>query len=469
MTFERGSADELKAQLLDPSLLEADKLRRDAHYNKRLVPALRMIGLTLIVIGVFFHLKFIDHVEASPVVSRLALLYGIYAIGSWGFLAVLYRPRARFHWGDFFLATDPLVWMAALYCTGAEHSVLFVILLARVADQTNTTFLRCVHFLNITAVTYLIFLTALNLGEREIDWMVQGSKLAILYLAGIYISLTALAAQRLRNRTRQAVRLAKDTIDELASQNTELVKARAAAEEVSRLKSQFLATMSHELRTPLNSVIGFCQLLEDPGSGELNERQKRYLKNSLASAGRLQALIGDILDLSKIEAGGLDIHLGPVDLKVLLHQSAEAISAQAATRHIFISESYEESLPLAHADGSRLRQVCDNLLSNAVKYNREQGHIELSTRRQGETLVLAVQDSGPGIPAEEQARVFDAFVQLDAGYSRRTEGAGLGLALSKALCDLQGAELRLVSPLGPEGGSRFEVHLRPFQRLKTGA
>lgn len=459
-----SSALDLKAQLLNPPLLEAAKLRRDANYNQRLVPALRVVGLTLIVIGVFFHLKFIDLVDPRPVVGRLAVLYGAYGFGSWLFLVTFYRPKESFHWGDFFLATDPLVWMLAIYHTGAEHSVLFIILLARVADQANSTFMRCVHFLNITALTYLIFLVGLEVGGHDIDWLVQGSKLTILYLAGFYISLTALAAQRLRDRTREAVRLAKDTVEELAHQNTELAQARAAAEEVSRLKSQFLATMSHELRTPLNSVIGFCQLLEEPSSGELNDRQKRYLNNSLTSARRLQALIGDILDLSKIEAGGLDIEIGPVDLKLLLRQSAEAISVQAAARRIEVKETYQDGLPPACADGSRMRQICDNLLSNAVKYNREGGRIALSTRGDESGLVLAVEDTGPGIPSEQHQRVFDAFVQLDAGYRRRTEGTGLGLALCKALCDLQGAELRLISPLGPDGGTRFEVHLKAYRK-----
>ena len=454
---------ELKDQLTNPSLYEAAKFRRDANYNRNLVPALRLVGLTLIVIAVFFHLKYIDGVDPTAVTWRLASLYACYGLGSWVVIKALYVPRRKPHWGDLFLVIDPAIWMVAIYLTGAEQSDLFFILLARVADQTNTKFLRCIHFLNITALSYVIMLVWLDASGRPIDWTPQWSKLGFLYLSGFYISLTALAAQRLRERTRQAVHLAKDTIDELESQNAELAHARAAAEEVSRLKSDFLATMSHELRTPLNSVIGFCQLLEDPAAGELNDRQKRYLNNSLTSAHRLHALIGDILDLSKIEAGGLEVDLGPVDLKMLLQQSVEAISVQASARGITISESFADA-GMAMADGFRLRQVIDNLLSNAVKYNVEGGRIVVSAQLGPEGVVLAIEDTGQGIPPEQQARVFEAFVQLDAGYQRRQEGTGLGLALCKALCELQGAKLSLVSPANAQGGSRFEVVLPVFRR-----
>jgi signal transduction histidine kinase len=458
------ATQDLKALLASPLLLEETKRRRDANHNQNLIPALRMVGLTFIVMAVFFHLKFIDHLDPRLVVSKLAILYAFYGGCSWLFLRAFYQSRSRLHWGDLFLVLDPALWMVAVYLTGADNSILFVILLARVADQTNTTFLRCLHFLNITASMYLVMVTVLHLGGRDIDWHLQAAKLAILYLVGFYISLTALAAQRLKNRTRQAVRLAKDTIDELAHQNTELAEARRAAEEVSRLKSGFLATMSHELRTPLNSVIGFSQLLEDPMAGDLNERQRRYLNNSLTGAHRLHALIGDILDLSKIEAGGLEVDLGPVDLKILLRQSVEAMSVQAAARKITVVENYQADLGMALADGFRLRQVTDNLLSNAVKYNVEAGEIQISTRLDGGALVISVQDTGPGIPADQQVRVFDAFVQLDEGYRRRSEGTGLGLALCKALCRLQNAELTLTSPVAAQRGSRFEVRLRPFRK-----
>jgi signal transduction histidine kinase len=311
-------------------------------------------------------------------------------------------------------------------------------------------------------------LVVLSLHGRDINWLLQGAKLVFLYLAGFYISVTALAAQRLRERTRQAVRLAKETVDELALQNEELIRARRAAEEVSRLKSEFLATMSHELRTPLNSVIGFCQLLEDSGSGQLNDRQRRYLTNSLSSAHRLHSLIGDILDLSKIEAGKLELDIGPVELKLLLRQSLQAISARASARRITVEERYAEDLGMARADGARLRQVCDNLLSNAVKYNVEGGHILVGTRAERARLVLSIEDTGPGIPLDQQKRVFETFVQLDAGYQRRTEGTGLGLALCKALCQLHDAELVLISPLTAEGGTRFEVWLHPFAKIGSG-
>ncbi len=455
---------DLKAQLANPPLFEASRVRRDRYYNTVLIPALRLVGLLLIVVGVFFHLEFIDGVDPREPVRSLALLYVAYGFGSWAFLRAFYRRDRRLHLGDVFLVLDPFLWTVAIYLTGAEHSILFIILLARVADQTNTTFLRCIHFLNVAALSYLGLLLVLVVGGQEMNWYLQGSKLAILYLTGLYISLTALAAQRLRERAREAIRLAKETVDQLALQNTELVQAREAAEEVSRLKSGFLATMSHELRTPLNSVIGFCQLLEDPETGELNERQMRYLNNSLTSAKRLHALINDILDLSKIEAEGLELDLGPVDLKMALRQAVEVVRQGAERRGIVITEEHQPDLPLALGDSLRLRQICDNLLSNAVKYNVDGGQIAVSTWREGTRVVMSVRDTGPGIPLEKQRRVFDAFVQLDAGYQRRSEGTGLGLALCMSLCQLQQAELTLISPLSDRGGCAFEVRWRAFRR-----
>jgi signal transduction histidine kinase len=458
---------DLKTQLSHPGLLEVAKLRRDMYYHQQMVPSLRLLGLSLLLLSVFFHLKYLDGVDPRPLVWRLAILYAVYGFGSWLFLLLVYRPNPRVPWGDLFLTLDPVLWILAIYHTGADHSVLFLMLLVRVADQTNSTFLRCVYFLNVTAATYLAMLGWLAWHDHPVDWPVQGAKLIFLYLAGTYISVTALTAQNWRSKTRQAVRLAKLALDELGFQNKELAEARRAAEEVSRLKSGFLATMSHELRTPLNSVIGFCQLLEEPGTGELNERQRRYLGNTLQSARRLHGLIGDILDLSKIEAGALELELGPVDLKHLLKQSVAAITAQAVARGIRIEQNHPTDLAPARADGFRLRQVCDNLLSNAVKYNNEGGQIVVATRTEGDRLVLSVQDSGPGIPPDRQERIFEAFVQLDAGYQRRSDGTGLGLALCRALCQLQKAELRVISPVSQEGGSRFEISLPIFPELDS--
>jgi PAS domain S-box-containing protein len=246
-------------------------------------------------------------------------------------------------------------------------------------------------------------------------------------------------------------------ITELKRTREALVVAKNDAERSNRFKDQFLSTMSHELRTPLNAVLGFSDLLREDRYGPLNEKQHRYLNHIVTGGKHLVRLINDILDLSRIEAGRLQ--LAPEDVRV-----DQAFAEACDTLHPLISKKKHVVIKHAtpglsvRADGMRLKQILMNLLGNAVKFTPEGGKIELTANRVGDLVRLEVRDSGPGIPPEEQNRIFEAFYRLGQN-AKGAEGTGLGLAITQRLVELHGGQLGLESH--PGSGSCFHFTL-PF-------
>lgn len=265
--------------------------------------------------------------------------------------------------------------------------------------------------------------------------------------------------QRTRRRaaeTRRAATFLEDQSDELTRLNTELERA-------SEMKSQFLANMSHELRTPLNSIIGFSEMLLTEDLGPLSETQQDFLATVARNGRHLLALIGDLLDLSKIEAGRLTLNVEVLDLSSLLQEAAESVRAQIEQRRHHFDLEPPPSGVAVRADRIRVRQVLLNLLSNAIKFTNEGGHITVAARLDdGNRLArVAVTDTGIGIAPEDQKKLFQEFVQLDAAASRRYEGTGLGLALSRRLVEEHGGSMGVESAVGR--GSTFWFTL-PVER-----
>lgn len=453
--FDMGHLAGERLQIFtDPGLVRQARRRRDRRYNAVVIPALRCVGLLLAAVCALVHLRFFEGQGPTSGWWSMLLFFAVYAVVSWLLLFKFYREKARIHLGDLFLGLDLPVWLAAVYITGAEHSLLYFILLARVADQTNTTFLRCLTFLNLACLSYLGMFVGLHL-VREVDWNLVWGQIGILYLVGFYISATAFTAQTLRRRTRQAVRVARDTIGELETRNLELAEARREAETANRIKSNFLAMVAHELRNPLNSVIGFSDLLDDPELG--NETQQQYLDGIRNGVERLYVLSGDILDMSKIEAGELEVVKESVRLASVLEDSIAAFAPMASKKKLDLILEVEPDLPEVLADPGRLRQIADNLLSNAVKYTPEGGRVVVGASRAGSGAVFTVVDSGPGIKPEDQERVFEPFSRLKG--RKREEGSGLGLALCLELTRLQNMEMQLESPVSDGTGSRFSVRI----------
>jgi signal transduction histidine kinase len=254
-------------------------------------------------------------------------------------------------------------------------------------------------------------------------------------------------------------------IRQLLEQSRQLLGAKVAAEQASRAKSEFLAAMSHELRTPLNAVIGFSQLLANKTYGELNERQLQYLTTILSGGRHLRRLIDDVLDLAKVDAGHLTLVLTSVAVADELDEVVGVVESLAREKNITVTTEVKDVLPAINADRQRIQQVIYNPLSNAIKFTEPGGFIKVAVdvaegAAHGEgALRITVTDTGVGIKAEDQARIFEAFEQVDSSYARDQGGTGLGLALTKKLVELHGGTISVVSEGVKGRGSVLTVRL----------
>jgi signal transduction histidine kinase len=256
----------------------------------------------------------------------------------------------------------------------------------------------------------------------------------------------------------QLERKVEERTHELQVALEQLAEKTRELEVASKHKSDFLANMSHELRTPLNAIVGFSQVLKERLFGEVNDKQEEYLDDILSSADHLLALINDILDLSKVEAGQVELETGLFSLREALERGVVMVRERASKNRVRLVLELDPAVDLVEGDERRIRQVVFNLLSNAVKFTPAGGQVDVSaTRRDGEVLV-AVTDTGPGIAAEDQARIFEEFQQAKSdGNGERPEGTGLGLALSKSLVELHGGRIWVESQ--PGHGSTFTFTL----------
>ena len=243
---------------------------------------------------------------------------------------------------------------------------------------------------------------------------------------------------------------------DLAVTNSELEIRNREVEKANRLKSNFLATMSHELRTPLNSIIGFSDLLAEQTAGSLTQKQERFVGHIQESSRYLLALISDILDLSKIEAGRLELKYQTFQMSVAVEEVLSTVRPLAVAKRTDLITEVGEELFL-NADRVRVKQVLSNLLSNAIKFTPEQGQVRLVARSEGSLLCTSVIDTGIGIPRKDQESVFEAFHQLPAATTGVREGTGLGLSITKLLVEQHGGRIWIESE--PGKGSRFQFTL----------
>ena len=234
--------------------------------------------------------------------------------------------------------------------------------------------------------------------------------------------------------------------------NDELDRLYGELEMASRHKSEFLASMSHELRTPLNAIIGFSQVLRERMFGELNAKQEEYLDDILASAYHLLSLINDVLDLSKVEAGQIELEIRPFSLRRALESGVVMVREHASDEGVRVDLSADPEIDPVDGDERRIRQVVFNLLANAVKFTPSGGSVEVSAARVNGEVRVSVADTGPGVPPEDHDRIFEEFQQTDVGVAVR-DGTGLGLALSKRLVELHGGRIWVESEAGT--GSTF--------------
>ena len=253
-----------------------------------------------------------------------------------------------------------------------------------------------------------------------------------------------------RKQTEQRVRTLQQ------SYMTELEARQKEAERLNRLKSEFMASISHELRTPLHTIIGFAELLEEETEGVLNEKQRRFLHHIHADSEHLLGLINDVLDLSRIEAGGLHLHTESLSLRTIAEETVNAIRPYADSKSVSIREGQHLDVSV-WADAMRLRQILYNLLSNGAKFTAAGGEVCVDAEVEGNSVRITVTDTGLGIAPEECMRIFDKFYQVGFTPVGVREGTGLGLAICKQLVEMQKGTIWVESE--PGQGSRFHFTL----------
>lgn len=243
---------------------------------------------------------------------------------------------------------------------------------------------------------------------------------------------------------------------ELATTNTQLENRNLEVEKANRRKSNFLATMSHELRTPLNAIIGFSELLAEETVGPLNQKQRRFVSQVKESSRHLLALVDDILDLSKIEAGHLELKYESFSLDAAAAEVLATVRPLAVAKQIDLETEFPGEITML-ADNLRLKQVLYNLLTNAIKFTPEKGSVHLITKAEQGFVKLSVIDTGIGIPREEHESIFEAFHQVSSTGVGSHEGTGLGLSITKLLIEQHRGRIWVESE--PGKGSCFHVTL----------
>ncbi len=283
------------------------------------------------------------------------------------------------------------------------------------------------------------------------------------WLAAAFNEMAAQIRERdaaLRDHQSQLERAVAERTAELVEANRRLTLARDQAETANRAKSAFLANTSHELRTPLNAIIGYAEMLEEDAEQSGLPELVTDLRRIQAAARHLLALINDVLDLAKIEAGRLEVRPEAIPAGEVVQEAMAAAALLAARNRNRLEAEFDTDAGCVYADRTRLRQCLLNLLSNAAKFT-ENGTIRVAVTRErngnGDWVAYRVQDTGIGIRPEDQERIFESFHQLDSSHARRHEGTGLGLAITRQLCQLMGGEIRLQSE--PGRGSTFTIWL----------
>ncbi|MCC6792518.1 MAG: PAS domain-containing protein [Thermomicrobiales bacterium] len=296
------------------------------------------------------------------------------------------------------------------------------------------------------------------------DRWVRMDRAPILDEDGGVIGLVGIARDVTQFRAAQAELEARTA--ELEREKERAERAVDAAREASRLKSEFLSTMSHELRTPMNAIIGYSHLLLDGLDGELTDQQAADIGQIARSADQLLALIDDVLDLSKIEAGRMDLMTEPIDIVGMVRQVVETLAPQAAAKSIALDVDVAGRIGEIDGDSKRIRQILLNLVSNAVKFT-ERGQVTVAVRALPGWIEIRVTDTGVGIERDALAYIFDEFRQADGSTTRRFGGTGLGLAIARNLARLHGGDIDVVSTVGI--GSTFTRRLPARRRIETSA
>jgi signal transduction histidine kinase/ABC-type amino acid transport substrate-binding protein len=296
--------------------------------------------------------------------------------------------------------------------------------------------------------------------SEVVKFRLPGWVLNVGIVVGVVLLTTLIASLVLKDqvdaRTRELRQVNREMEQRITDRTAELRAAMKRAQEADHLKSAFLATMSHELRTPLNSIIGFTGIMLQGLAGPLNEEQRKQMTMVQNSSRHLLALINDVLDISKIEAGQLELSVTSFDLRASVEKVVKTVSPLAEAKGIDVRVDIEDDVGAVVTDQRRLEQVILNLLNNALKFT-EKGYVKVTCRGEADQYLLSFSDTGIGMRPEEIPGLFRPFHQIDASLTRRHEGTGLGLSICRRIVDAMGGSILVESQWGV--GSTFAVRL----------
>jgi signal transduction histidine kinase len=304
--------------------------------------------------------------------------------------------------------------------------------------------------------TYYVSLKRWTSEEVQFKFPVWLQILGIVAGIALLMSLvgSSILKRQVNMRTRELIQINKEMEQRIIKRTAELAAAMEKAQAADRIKSAFLATMSHELRTPLNSIIGFTGIMLQGLAGPLNEEQHKQMVMIQNSSRHLLSLINDVLDISKIEAGQLELSNNPFELRPSIEKMVKLISPLAEKKNLDLKLDIAENVGAIIADQRRLEQIILNLLNNAVKFT-EKGYVHISCRMENAMCILSVADTGIGMMQDELPKLFQPFYQIDSGTTRKAEGTGLGLSICRKILELMNGSIVAQSEFGK--GSVFTI------------
>lgn len=432
--------------LVDADAIARQSAKRRRHLNVVTYPTSRTIGFQLLIMAMIGHnLLILQDAPWKPMLVYVAVVES-YCVLSWWTLSKFFDRIKAIDLGQFFLTADLIFYTGAVYVSGGHTSWLFFLLALRVADQSFISFRRAALFAHLAPLSYAVMLWY----QHAVDAVAVdlGRSLAItllLYLSSLYLLMSGLNAERLRDRSAAAVRLARQSIEKLQIQSTQLELEKGKAEAASAAKSQFLANMSHELKTPLNAVIGYSEMLiEEP---DMDAETRRADLGKIRGSGlHLLALVNDVLELARLEAGRIDVALEDVDVPTIAQEAVMSLSSQNRKKSNTLTVHCDPNVGRMSTDPAKLRQILKNLLGNGLKFT-EAGrvHLDVLASHDGKCLLFKVSDTGIGMSSEDLARLFQPFNQADGTSTRKHDGAALGLTLTKRYCEMLGGSLAVES------------------------